>query len=325
MQVHTPVWKRTQFSSTLVRYRSAIATHLRRHWFFNLVQFGAVAWAVVWWRHLPVPGYAIGVLALLAAVMSVHIEAGMLRWQKAFWMLLMGAFLVIEFRAINKDRSDYAKVEEDKRKVERDSFQRIADGITKAINDSDTNFSITMAKEDVVLDTTKKVADLSAKNLASISGQDSFPCIVPQSHAASNTTIPLFIWNKGKNNLTGVELRILSIQEFISSAIFFKPPVELGTLPPTWGKPLPEAISPTLGPDGTAIYQIEIWDQTGFYTEIVHFRRGKYALPWAYKYWLTKHVIINTNTTQSRLVKGCSASEWSDDLGDGKPATEPPS
>jgi hypothetical protein len=83
-----------------------ISHHLRRHWFFSLVQLGAVAWAVVWWRSLPVPGYAIGVLAVLAAVMSVHIEVGMAWWQKALWMLLMGGFLFLEFRAIEKDRRD---------------------------------------------------------------------------------------------------------------------------------------------------------------------------------------------------------------------------
>src|SRR5271155_3481453 len=89
--------------------------HLRQHWFFDLVQIGAILLAVYWSRtnQLPVPGWAIGILALLAAVMSLHTSMG--KWHKAIWILLMGLFLLIEFRAIAKDRNDFALAEKNRR------------------------------------------------------------------------------------------------------------------------------------------------------------------------------------------------------------------
>jgi hypothetical protein len=271
---------------------------------------------------IPPPGICVAALGVAAAFMAGRTKAT--GAEKATWMLIISTLLVTEVLAIKKDRADQIAAEKARGAEERRHFAEIGEGIKKTLEQNGREFEATMSKENAVLGTTTEAAELSERNLASISGKDSFPCVVPQSHAASDTAIPLFIWNKGKNNLTGVELRILSEREFLSDAIFFKPPNELGTLPPTWGKPLPETVSPTLGPKGIANYQVQIWDQTGFYTEVINFRRGKYLLPWAYQYWLTKHVIINKTTTESRPVKGCSSGEWSDDLGDGKPIPKPP-
>ncbi|HUK25147.1 MAG TPA: hypothetical protein VLV49_11240 [Terriglobales bacterium] len=77
--------------------------HLRGHWFFDLVQICGAVLAIDWSWFPPVPGYAVGVLAVLAAAMSVHID--MHRLQKAVWMVLIGAFLVVEFAAIGEDRA----------------------------------------------------------------------------------------------------------------------------------------------------------------------------------------------------------------------------
>jgi hypothetical protein len=54
--------------------------------------------------HLPPSGWAVAFIALAAAAMSVHND--MKGWQKGIWMLIIGAFLVTELRAINKDRHD---------------------------------------------------------------------------------------------------------------------------------------------------------------------------------------------------------------------------
>jgi len=62
---------------------------------------------VLWWMpygHLPPSGWAVAFIALAAAAMSVHND--MKGWQKGIWMLIIGAFLVTELRAINKDRHD---------------------------------------------------------------------------------------------------------------------------------------------------------------------------------------------------------------------------
>ena len=104
-------------------------------------------WAYWWWRHLPSPGYAIAVVALVAAVMSVHGE--MRGPQKAIWLLLIGVFMIIEFRAIKEDRM---ATEEHQRLIEKEdraSFQKIVDkldgvvdklgAVIKELNTSATN------------------------------------------------------------------------------------------------------------------------------------------------------------------------------------------
>jgi hypothetical protein len=154
---------------------------------------------------------------------------------------------------------------------------------------------------------------------------------VPQSHAVVNGLVPLVVWNKGVHNLTGVEVRLLSEREFLDGgSIFYKPPAELGTLRSEWPKPIPEGVIPKPEDNGVANYIAEIWTQNGYYTEVINFRRGKYMLPWAYQYWLTKQFgfppkqPFATEIKEARkAMKACGQNQWSDDLGDGKPVKKP--
>ena len=62
----------------------------------------SVALWLVW--HLPPPGFAIGALAVVAGVMALRPDMG--GWEKWFFFVLLLAFMVIEIRAITKDRQD---------------------------------------------------------------------------------------------------------------------------------------------------------------------------------------------------------------------------
>jgi hypothetical protein len=181
-----------------------------------------------------------------------------------------------------------------------------------------------LAQQKAVLKKINTAAKLAKDNLAALTGEGSYPCIVPQSHAVIKAAIPLFVWNRGINPLTGVEIKILSSSEFINiKSRFLKPFIDIGTLRSGWGKPLPYIIYPKLGKDGTANYTADIWTQNGFYVESINFRRGKYMLPWAYRYRLIK-VHVMKNMTMNEIMKECVTQKWSDDLGDGKPTTTKP-
>jgi hypothetical protein len=249
---------------------------------------GFFARAISWYFHIPSTGQGGVLLAVAASLMPLFWEkiGGV---QRMFWIALLFLLLAVEHRAINKDQQELAG-----------TFQ----GIAGQLNES-----------------TQKAKDI----LANISGEGSFPCIVPQSHAANDTSIPLTIWNKGeKNNLTGVRVSILSQSEFLNGGPFVKPLIDVGTVPPDWGEPLPP-ISPKLGPDGEAFYQIHIWAQTGFYVEGIRFRKGKYKLPWAYEFWLEKEIVsFKTSSSRGVAIADCSTKGWSDDLGDGKPIPKTP-
>ena len=74
------------------------------------MQLSSLLLFVYWWYcHSLPPGYAIGVLAVLAAAMSIHLEAKMQWWEKSIWMLLMGAFLILELRAISAQEEVHKK------------------------------------------------------------------------------------------------------------------------------------------------------------------------------------------------------------------------
>ncbi len=193
--------------------------HLRHHSFFSLVQIIAVSTAFYWWRHLPVPGYAIGVLAVLAAVMSVHSEVRL--WQKATWILLMGAFLVLEFRAIEKDRDEYAKAEHSRRIEENDQFQNIAHGLTAAIQQSQVQFAATMSRFDAttsrmesILQKEERTAELAKQNLDQTTGGDGYVYLLVAPRGPLNPPPdkwPLVIMNSADIPISDVSVFITEI------------------------------------------------------------------------------------------------------------------
>ena len=121
---------------------------------FYLAQICAVVCVIYWWRHLPAPGYAIGALSVVAAAMSIHAEAR--TWQKAAWMLLIGSFLLVEFRAIRKDRADFASAEASKRaeenakfrSEENSKFQKITEDLKASTKANQFQLAATMSRLD---------------------------------------------------------------------------------------------------------------------------------------------------------------------------------
>ncbi len=122
---------------------------------FLLVQISIFVWAWFLWRHLPNPGWAVAILAGVAAVMSVHGE--MRGWQKAIWMMLIGCLLIIELRSISNDRA-----ESDKRALAERQTQDLA---FKGVRDAqDADFKVTAGALSNAIDgiqSTLKAADVT--------------------------------------------------------------------------------------------------------------------------------------------------------------------
>jgi hypothetical protein len=134
------IWNR---KSAKHQFSLDLGNHLRRHWFFDFVQVAAVLCFVFWSRHLPAPGYAVAVIGVLAAAMSLHLE--MQAWQKALWMILIGGFLILEFTAIRKDRSDFADAESTKRKEQLSQFNTIVENSKSVANQNQAQFEKMMS------------------------------------------------------------------------------------------------------------------------------------------------------------------------------------
>ena len=92
-----------------------------------LLQLGTAVCIWRWWptERLPNPGYAVAIVAGVAAAMSIH--ADMRGWQKSLWMVLIGFLLVIELRSISNDRAEANTKATHDRKLQDDAFRIVLD------------------------------------------------------------------------------------------------------------------------------------------------------------------------------------------------------
>src|ERR1700733_5031349 len=86
----------------------------RHHLFYFVCQFITLGALAYWWltsKHLPPPGVAVAIIAVLAAILSFH--GGIRPRHKLTYFVLMAALLITEFRSIRKDREE-ARNEQDR-------------------------------------------------------------------------------------------------------------------------------------------------------------------------------------------------------------------
>lgn len=232
---------------------------------FLLCQIWFSVWAYWWSRagHLPPPGYAIALIAVVAAVMSIQGE--MKGWQKAFWMLIIAALLRVEFRAINDDRIDSANKQKEFFEAQRKGFE----GVTYQAGQ---NFASTTVDLTTAIDSLKTVVGTTQKAVENVTGGDSYAYVSPQGNGA---VIPLSMHNYGKNILSGVSIRILNLQDpnWVSKT---QESITIGTLAPFGFAPVPVSITPVPEPQtGIASYWIFIVAQNGTVDEMLQFRKSK--------------------------------------------------
>jgi hypothetical protein len=173
---------------------------------------------VIWWlpySHLPHPGWAVAFMAGVTAAMSVHDD--MKGWQKGIWLLIIGALLVTELRAINKDRAESNtqaiadRADQDKhfgdiQDTQNKTFATTAQDLKDAYSLSQKQFAATMGKSESLLHETKTINALTEENLKNITGGDSsayFELVY------LNDVIPqLWIENKGKYPLRNLSVQV---------------------------------------------------------------------------------------------------------------------
>jgi hypothetical protein len=251
----------------------------------------AVACLFYW---VPPPGISVAVMGAVAAIMAARTKAT--GAEKATWMLIISALLVIEIAAINKERY-FARLNEDIRVTqEQRKFREIARDIRDAATKTTQQLDATMAKENEVLGTTQQVADLSKKNLENITGGKSFAIVTPQVWSGI-VPIPLSIYNYGNDTLTGVTVSIYGKTEWNNPRGFFDAPtINVGTLHAGEMKLLKESITPDINSEfnenGLNIdrFQIHIAAQNFTVVEYLDFRQGK-KLPWTFRYLVTRQFI----------------------------------
>jgi hypothetical protein len=175
----------------------------RSQWFFVLAQAGFIVWVCKWYFGMvPSPGYSVAVLAVAAAIMSVHPD--MQVWQKLTWMLIIGAFLVLEFHAIDKDRSDNEISQHKARADEPAAFKVIADGINTAITNNQESFAISMERM-------VKLGQLTKADIDESTGGNSFCYIDIREWSGLSGAVRTVLSQKGRNPVFNVNIRIVQL------------------------------------------------------------------------------------------------------------------
>lgn len=251
------------------------------------------------------PGVFIAILAFVAAAMTFRKDPG--PRERAIWIFLFLGLMSAEVWMMSLDRETNENQQQQARDAQLKGFNEIGDGIKGAIAESDRNFAATIGRTNQVLQ--------------SITGGDSFAFLVPQTHAVTANGLPLAIHNDGKYMLTGVTVTVWGphVFEFINP--FDIAPFYVGTLSPGERRTIGLSLKPLVDEKHDEdSYWIRIAAQNFTADQILNIRRSKWkvpGIPWAYKYYVSKTTFRpNGTSTQRFLIK---PTEWSDDLGDGKP------
>ena len=92
------------FRFWLIAFRLFVARLERQHKFFLAIQIVIAICIVLFWFHPPHAGWAVAIMAAVAATMSMH--GDIKPRQKMAWMLLISGLLFVELRAISGDRKE---------------------------------------------------------------------------------------------------------------------------------------------------------------------------------------------------------------------------
>lgn len=152
----------------------------------------------------PPPGVAVAIIAVVAAMMSIHPD--MEREHRALWLLIIGAFLVVEIFAIAHERTEQSRQQRIALQEEQQHFNEIANGIRSAIEKNDAHFTATMEKSDALVRSSTIAVEIATKNLGEITGGSGFAVIMPDLlfPIHGGTEYALSVYVRGKYPLSDV-------------------------------------------------------------------------------------------------------------------------
>ena len=154
---------------------------------------GATVCAALFFHSNPVPGVSVAIMGFAAALLAARTKAN--GREKATWMLIIAALLVIEIVAIRKDRSEayatQAKVLEEEKQRFSDIGKRIEAGMERA----QAQFKSTMVELQV--------------NLRTVTGGDSYCYADFANESPDHKTKLLLVLCRGKYPVRDVRLRLV--------------------------------------------------------------------------------------------------------------------
>lgn len=250
------------------------------------IAFGSLT--LYWFYCVPPPGYAIGALAVLAGIMSVR---EMKTLAKISWVFLLICLLIMEFRAIDKDRADNEQKQREFFASQKSGFSSIATQASSNFEATTSGLKTAINGLNGVLETTQGVASVAKKNLDAVSGGNSFAYFMPCADLPDPPPVTPVTWctgnivNAGDQPLSMVSLDIARLLPNGMKSIDALDTVNIGSIAPRGVVRLPYKLHPDSGPDG---FEIEINAQNGSVVEDLYFRKPQQGYGWAYKFTVNR-------------------------------------
>jgi hypothetical protein len=260
----------------------------RKYWFYYLCYI-AVLCAIAWWMpytRLPWPGVAVAIIAVLAAVMSVHPD--MHPRHKVIYFSLMAALLLTEFRAMRKDREDVEQKALADRAAQDAAFAQVLNRENEQFGATKRGFSDTAQNLNGVLQTTQGVANLAKDNLQQVTGGNTYAYVVPENFFGPNRLF-VEILTVGHYNLTGVKVVIAAVTVGSNCPLdesvndpgcelhttgSLAEPIDVGTIKGNSSRTLPAVGSMTTDANFGAHYVARIYAQNGITLENIELRKS---------------------------------------------------
>ena len=128
----------------------------------------------LWAWHPPV-GVYIGILGFLGVLVALTRDPTKIgSREKAAWLFVMFALLLLELKSVYKDRNEHDQQQKEARQRENDSFQTIADGINRTIITSEQQFEATTADMKELMHSASHIAATAKQSLDQITGNHQF-------------------------------------------------------------------------------------------------------------------------------------------------------
>jgi hypothetical protein len=294
-------------SKKLGEYLHGIYIKIRQYYALTPCTF--LVLGTYWYFCIPTPGKSVAVLGVVAALMSLI--NGPKRFERLLWFCALALLVIVEFKAINKDKIDSAAAQQKFMETQKQSFMTITSQAETNFKSTDTNLQSSISQLDEINKLTQKGVRDTEQTLTNLKGGDSFATIVPQVDAANENEIPLVIVNRGEYTLTGITLKIIDMNyhfatgnaaEDIKHQIY----EDVGTLHNGEAKFLKYSIPLNMPglinrePGGIRDLWISVYSQNFTVTESIILKRNSKKSRWIYAYSVTKNELKRCPTEEAR-------------------------
>ena len=156
----------------------------------------------------PPVGVFIGILGLLGIVVPLIRDlAKMGKWEKAAWTFVMFALMLLEIRSIYLDRRAHDVEQATAREEQLKHFKEVGDGITKAIDESQKQFTATMQRSDSILGGVSESIKIA-------NGGDSYPYIAL---GGTSSRFEMYLAVDGNHHLLDVAGSVVDVDKLAAA------------------------------------------------------------------------------------------------------------